>query len=133
MAENVPRNERRPIARALWAYQNATRRKLDPESPDVPCVDTPGGNLDRVVLALASYSPAQCMRALDIFAVEAECRRKTGDDPLEYLNGDTNWNPKVLARALATTPGAVRKRFKAKARIDSKPAAESSASIKKIG
>lgn len=107
----APRGERRAIARALWLYQDARRRSVDPNAPDVPLVEAPGGALDAVVLALARYTPAQCVHALDVFAVEATCKRDLGDDALEYLNGRSNWRDEALGRAVATTPEAMRKRY----------------------
>ena len=109
--ERVPRKRRREVARALWRYQNELRARLEPAAPELPLNDVPGNSLDPVVLALANHSPAQCKHALDIFAIEAECLRDQGEDTLQYLNGDTNWKPKQLLRALGSTTDLVRKRF----------------------
>ena len=108
--QRVTREQRRPMARKLWAYQNQLRKRLDPEAPELPVHDMPGGPMDTVILRLALYPPATCKHALDVFAAEGECIRDEGGDPLEFLNGRTNWKREQFERAAGTTIAAVRKR-----------------------
>jgi hypothetical protein len=112
----VPRQRRPAIARALWRYQNELRRRLDANAPALPLDDVPGGSLDAVTLRLATYSPAQCRHALDVFAAEGACLRDGGGDPLQFLNGRTNWKPEPFERAAGSTVEAVRKRHRPNAR-----------------
>ena len=114
----VTRAERRPMARRLWVYQAALRRRLDANAPDLPIQELPGGALDAVIQRLAHYPPEVCKHALDIFAVEGECIRDEGGDPLEFLNGRTNWKREQFERAMATTADAVRKRYQRRRKAD---------------
>jgi len=115
-AEPVPSDHprREAFVAALWAYQNQLRARVDASQPAVPAEALPGGNWDPVRQALARYSPAELACALDNAAVEAECKRERDEDPLEYFNGETNWKSSQLRRLLATTPDAIRKRYRRK-------------------
>ena len=106
--------EREPCVAALWAYQNQLRAGVDPSQPPVPAERAPGGNWDPVRRALAKYPPAALVTALANAAIEAQCKRDLDDDPLEYFNGETNWRATQLRRLLATTPDAIRKRYRRK-------------------
>ena len=101
---------------ALWAHQNQLRAGVDPSQPPVPADPDPGGNLNAVRSALAKYAPATLATALANTAIEAECKRELGEDPLEFFNGETNWRSAQLMRQLSTTPEAIRKRYRRKRR-----------------
>ena len=106
--------DREACVTALWAHQNVLRAAVDPSQPPVCEEPNPGGNFDLVRRALAKYSPAKLVAALENAKVEAECKGERGEDPLEFFNGETNWQAQQLRRLLATTPEALRKRYRSK-------------------
>ena len=108
--------DREACIAALWAHQNQLRAGVDPSQPPVPAEPLPGGNWDPVRQAVAKYAPVALVTALFNAAIEAECKRDLGEDPLEFFNGETNWRAAQLLRLLATTPEAIRKRYRRKSK-----------------
>lgn len=106
----VLQRERREVAKALWAYQEQVRHLAVPDARPLKMQDLPGGPIDAIVLILATWSPADCVHALDMAALEAECRGMVGEDPLLFLNGRTNWKPEQFERLVQATPDQIRAR-----------------------
>jgi DNA-binding XRE family transcriptional regulator len=106
----VLRSERRAIAKALWECQDRVRRRVVPGASPLKCQDLPGGPLDHITLLLATWSPADCVHALEMAGIEAEVRRAAGEDPLMYLNGRTNWKLEQFERLVQSTPDQIRAR-----------------------
>ena len=108
--QRVSREQRRPMARKLWAYQNQLRKRLDPEAPRAASPRYAGrthGRGDPAPGPVPTGDLQACPRRL---RAEGECIRDQGGDPLEYLNGRTNWKREQFERAAGTTIAAVRKR-----------------------
>ena len=118
--ELVPDHQRRPVARLLWAYQNQCRAELDTNAPTLPLNDVPGGSLDAVILRLASYTPSQCRHALDMFKLEGKLLGDDGENPLQYLNGFTNWKTEPFGRRVGMTADAVAHEARARKAIRAK-------------
>ena len=113
--------DREACIAALWAHQNQLRARVDPSQPPVPAEPSPGGNWDPLRQAVAKHAPAKLVTALSNAAIEAECKRELGEDPLEFFNGETNWKAAQLRRLLSTTPGAIRKRYRRKSKARASP------------
>jgi DNA-binding transcriptional regulator YiaG len=106
----VLRRERRDVAKALWAYQDKARSRVVPEARPLKLQEMPGGQLDPIVLILATWSPADCRHALDMAAEEARVLGAAGKDPLVFLNGRTNWKQEQFERLCQATPEQIRAR-----------------------
>jgi transcriptional regulator with XRE-family HTH domain len=106
----VLRRERRDVAKALWAYQDKVRAQVVPDARPLKLQEMPGGQLDPIVLLLATWSPADCRHALDMAAEEARVLGASGKDPLVFLNGRTNWKQEQFERLCQATPEQIRAR-----------------------
>jgi hypothetical protein len=91
--------QHRATALALWAEQEQHRHAISASTRGLAATDRA---LRPVAERLAEgYSAEDCRHVLRVYAAEASGLQP---DPLQWLNGQSNWRPDNFARALGKTP-----------------------------